>query len=628
MKNVRFIMIIFSLLLMSCEKYLDKAPNLGLSDADVFNNFNTVRGYLDLSYACFNDFSKWKTSDMGRPHLCQMSDEGSNPRNIYQMSTVFNKGNWLGSLTCPEVGWHPDNAGNIAGRVIPNAFFALRIVNNVITKSPLMSSLTVEQKNILLGQAHFFRAWFYFEIIRRVGGMPLLDKAFTPDYDFDEVRLTYQQSSDWAITQLDEAILLLPDEWPAAETGRVNKAAAYALKSMMELYAASPLMRNPFGSVEDNGYDIEYCKKAALYAKQTLEYIETTVPKHVMMSGADYKNIFYHSPNFVSDESLFYINSTGANRNTEPDLPIFWQNVAFSNRTGVHGQACVYPTQNMVDMYETINGYPVKLVGSNWVTTDPAFIQAKPFENRDPRLGMTILLPGEQFGSINNNPNYVCSWEGGRDVGPAQPPASTNLTGYMVKKWQWPSCVDTRLVNGDSGYGDNYYNCIMIRTTQVWLDYAEAMNEAYGPTDKNGYTYSAVDAINKVRERVGMNPVRSEYTSSKEIFRDRIRNERAVELMFENHRWFDLRRWLIAEKVFNPAGDPNPIKGAIVTATKVGKYVAKNKYTDIVLPGNVFSYQLKSVTTEIRVFQKKHYWYPIGKDEAYRFTKLQQNPGW
>jgi len=631
MKKYRIIMIIIvSVLSVSCEDYLDKAPELGLNDADIFNNSSTVQGYLDKSYNCINNFSRWNAQALQKAHVCQMSDEGTNPftnASAMPMAPKINKGTWLGASGAAEVGWDTSDVGNANGQglVIPNAFYALRIANRVIEKAPLMSSLSEEQKKGFLGQAHFFRAWFYFEIIRRIGGMPLMDKIFLADDDFDQERLTYQQSSDWAIAQLDEAIKLLPDEWPAAEIGRPNKAAALALKSMMELYAASPLMRNPVDKIENNGYDIERCKKAAEYARQTLDYIEKTVPKHTMMPGSAYKNIFYHSPNFVSDESLFYINSTGTDRET--DLAIHWQNIEFSNRKGTYGQAHVCPTQNMVDMYETKNCYPVKLVGSNWVTDDPEFKQATPFQNRDPRLGMTIILPGEQFGTISNNLNYLCTWEGGRDVEPVKKPNETNLTRYLVKKWQWPSSVVTRL-SGVSGYLDYYYNCIIIRTTQVWLDYAEAMNEAYGPTDKNVYTYSAVDAINIVRQRVGMGPVRSEYTTSKEKFRERIRNERAVELMFENHRWFDLRRWMTAEEVFNPSGDPYPIKGVKVTATAVGKYVAQNNYTDKVLPGNVFSYQLISILTEVRVFQKKHYWYPIGRDEAERFSKLKQNPGW
>lgn len=621
----------FPVLLVSCEDYLDKAPDLGLSDEDVFNNFSTIQGYLDQSYNCIKDYSRVDAMGTGNNHISQIGDEAVNPRPQGQMASTVNVGSWLGAANACEVGWGTADVGTNSANVIANAFYALRIANRVIEKAPLMSSLSEEQKNSLLGQAHFFRAWFYFEIIRRVGGMPLMDKVFSSDYEFNEERLSYQESSDWAIEQLDQAIQLLPDEWPASETGRINKAAAFALKSMMELYAASPLMNNPIGVIENNGYNIENCKKAAEYAKQTLEYIEQKVPKHDMMPGSEYQHIFYHSPNFVSDESLFYINSTGLNRNSGPaDLPTLWQNIEFSNRKGNKGVSHVDPTQNMIDKFETINGYPVKLVGNTWVTDDPDFDQENPFQNRDPRLGTTVIVPGEEFGTIQNNPNYLCTWEGGRDVEPAQKPVATNLTGYLIKKWQWPSSVNTRLPGGTAGYGDYFYNCIIIRTTQVWLDYAEAMNEAYGPNEKNGYPWSAVDAINMVRERVGMCDVRNEYTSGKEIFRERIRNERAVELMFENNRWFDIRRWMIAEEIFNLPGDPYPLKGVSVTATKVGKYKKKNDYTDKVLEGNKFSYELKDLTTEttVRVFQRKHYWYPIGKDEAFRYSNLVQNPGW
>lgn len=627
MKKYKLLVIIVSLFLASCEEYLDKAPEIGLTEEVVFNNFSTVEGYFNQVYTCINEYSTAHSQSEQYAHVSQLSDEAANPftNQNNSLKNNMNTGIWLNARNSIEVGWNTESVATVRGFVIPNAFYALRVVNRVIEKVPEMSSLTEAQKNALLGQAYFFRAWFYFEVIRRVGGMPLMNKVFLPDDDFDQERLTYHQSSDWAISQLDTAILILPDAWPASETGKPNKVAAYALKSMMELYSASPLMCNPVDKIENNGYDIARSKKAAEYAKQTLDYIENTVPKHKLMTGSSYTSIFYHAPNFISNESLFYINSTGFDN--QPNILRFWQNAAFNNKPGNQGSSQICATQNMIDKYETINGYPVKLVGNNWITDDPAFNPVTPFENRDPRLGMTIILPGEQFGTINTNPNYLCTWEGGRDIAPAQQPISSNLTGYLIKKWMWPSSVNTRL-STFNGFKDYYYNCVIIRTAQVWLDYAEAMNEAYGPTNKNGYNYSAVDAINMVRNRVGLASVRSEYTASKEIFRERIRNERAVELMFENNRWFDLRRWMIAEKVFNQAGDPYPIKGIKTTATAVGKYNNSNNYTDRVLSGNVFSYEVKDVTTEIRVFQTKHYWYPIGLDEANRFSKLKQNPGW
>lgn len=600
----------------ACEAYLDKAPDLGLSEQDVFSNFFTVRGYLDQSYNCFIDYSKWKNQLCNRAHLGQLSDECANPYTFTTIANYVNKGIWQANNSSTEVGWDATGAGSNAGLAIPNSFYGLRIVNKVIEKVPLMTNLTDDQKNQLLGQAYFLRAWFYFEIIRRVGGMPIIDKAYKPDDNMDQPRLTYQECTDWIVEQLNKAITILPDEWDDKEIGRPSKAAAYALKEMAELYAASPLMNNPVGVIDNHGYNIDRAKLAAQYAKECLEYIDNVVPQHKMMSGANYKNIFYHFPNFVSDESLWYINSTGANRNSTNDLPVFWQNMRFSNQTGNYGQPNVSVSENMVDKFETMNGYYVTLTPTGFVSNDPTFDPANPYKNRDPRFSTFIIYPGEPYGTYSNgSQNYLCTWEGGADL--QVQPGSMVRTRYLVKKWQWPESIILDRTD-KSGYSLYYYNCIFIRTTQVWLDYAEAMNEAYGPTTiPAGYTYSALDAINKVRNRVGMVNVRPEFTIDIPTFRNAIRDERAVELLLENNRWWDIRRWMIAEDLFNNA---NPIKGV--------KVIASNATTLKPNSGNVFSYQLMDVTEEIRVFQKKHYWYPLGKDEVNRLNNVKQNPGW
>ncbi|OQB29638.1 MAG: SusD family protein [Bacteroidetes bacterium ADurb.Bin174] len=619
MKHYKLILISMCIFALSaCESYLDKAPDAGTTEAEVFNNFMSVRGYLDKCYQCVVDYSYWKSQQLGRAHIGQLSDEGANSYTSTSMANKLNKGEWLNEKSIAEVGWEDAGIGSKEGSAIPNAFFALRIVNRVIERVPRMDNLTTDQKNQLLGQAYFFRGWFYFEIIRRVGGMPLLDKVFASDDNPNMTRLNYGESSDWIIEQLDEAIKLLPDAWPSQEMGRPTKAAAYALKSMAELYAASPLMNNPIDKVENNGYNIERAKKAAQYAKECLDYIENVVPKHKMMPKESYKNIFYHFPNFVSDESLWYVNSNGQNRNSPADLPIHWQNIRTSKRPGNYGQAQVSVSQNMVDKFETINGYSATLTESGWISDDPTFDPVKPYINRDPRFDAFVIYPGEQYGTFaDGSPNYNCTWEGGIDVVPAVKPVEMVRTRYMVKKWQWPESLKLdRSVN--DGYALYYYNCIHIRTTQVWLDYAEAMFEAYGATAKPaGYTYSAEDAINKVRNRVGMIDVRAEIVADPVKFREKIRNERAVELLFENNRWWDIRRWMIAEDLFSK---PNPIKGALVTASSATP-LAPN-------PDNVFTYKLIDIVEEVRVFEKKHYWYPLGFDEVNRYPNLKQNPGW
>ena len=143
------------------------------------------------------------------------------------------------------------------------------------------------------------------------------------------------------------------------------------------------------------------------------------------------------------------------------------------------------------------------------------------------------------------------------------------------------------------------------------------MNEAYGPnSDPNGYGLTAVDAINVIRNRVNMPNVRSEQTASKEVFRNKIRQERAVELMWENQRWFDLRRWMIAEEVFD-----KPIQGIRAYPPAGHRQVADKSTLD-------FDYEVIDLSTEQRVFGLRYYWYPVAQPDALNLTNYKQNPGW
>ncbi len=618
----RYINILVSLAALlcavSCEDYLDQAPDMGLDESDVFSSYESSRGYMDVCYEKIYDYSAAGAGSQGNylgvqyVHLGSMSDElGNNLQGGLGIPNL-NDGNWYDSNT-PEVSWEKK------GGVFDSAFQALRIASRIIEVVPQHASMTDQQRNELLGQAHFFRAWFYFEIIRRSGGMPNFMVLFDPTAgDFNQKRLNYGESSDLIIAELNQAIAMLPAVWDEANTGRVSKISAMALKSMVELYSASPLMQNKYNELNQiTEYNTDRARLAAQYAKECLDTITAEAPDCAMQEGGNYENVFYFNDSYRSPESLFYINSIGVSR--QITLFCHWQNTTMTNAAGNWGYSHSFPTQNIVDMYETKNGYPIVLNGRNWVTEDPEFkdvvntAAGNPYTIRDPRFAKTIAYPGEKWGKYGSNDYYVATWDGGREIDSR--PSHTNETGYLCKKWSWEGARD---INGDkSGYAAYRFNSIMIRTTQVWLDYAEAMNEVYGPTAKpDGYSYSALDAINKVRGRVGQSPVLDRFTKSKELFRDRIRNERAIELYCENHRMFDIRRWMIAESVLNSA---TPITGVRVVGTNVGADAPK--------AGNVFSYEKKTVINETRVFTRKHYWYPLPKDEVGRLY-IEQNPGW
>ncbi|MFI3305802.1 MAG: RagB/SusD family nutrient uptake outer membrane protein [Rikenellaceae bacterium] len=625
-----FALLAILLAMTSCEDYLDMAADQGLDENDVFSNYESTRGYLDVCYDNIFDHTAGAQGQyfgLEYTHIGIMSDElGTNAQ--YDYITDINGGNWYNTGR-PEVSWERSNG------TIDRAFQSLRIAGRVISVVPEQSTLTEEQKSLLLGQAHFFRAWFYFEIIRRSGGMPDFMKLFDPSIDnYDNMeRLSYAESTDLIIAECNLAIGYLPKVWDHANTGRVSGLAAMALKSWAELYAASPLMQNPTTITNHiTSYNTERAANAAKYAWEAIAAIETNTDIDDLRmyestsdsaSDPNYMDIFYHASGFMSKEALFGVNWTGSTRKTT--LFIHWQNSTMTARTGNWGYNHNFPTQNIVDLFETSRGYPITLGENGWETTDPEVTGGTPangflgkcYTDRDPRFNNFIVYPAEEWGvtgADETTPYYLATWTGGRELDSA--PSWDNETGYLGKKFCWESA--RKYLGADYGYTDYDFSGVIIRTTQVWLDYAEAMNEAYGPnSDPEGYGYTAVGAINKIRKRAGHCDVLAQYTTDKETFRERIRNERAVELLFENHRNFDIRRWMIAEELFS---GNYPIKGVNFTADTTSSTEPGSNTANYV-------YKSKDVLAETRVFERKHYWYPLPKDEVERMY-IAQNPGW
>jgi hypothetical protein len=670
-KYILYILIAITPVFFSCEDFLDAVAEVdGASEAVVFNDFQSARGYFDKVYNLVDDYQIYQNQGMNAHHLtAEMSDEGVNVRKVTTNMRFLNMGLWTQGDSYAETGWNDGNIEGDQGNVIPKSFYGIRICNRILEEIPRLEHLTEDQKNQLIGQAYFFRAWFYFEVIRRVGGFVLTDRKFYADDSGNMERLTYAESTDWMIKEsLDKAIKILPGEWEKSQYGRPTKSSAYALRSMAQLYAASPLMRNGIDRTDVyTDYDEDRVKLAAEYAKDCLEYLERNADQYDqrMMPGTEYKNIFYYDKTqYMSREMLWYSNNHGRNR--QADIRTYWQVYAMNRNTTIQGSGNTNPTLAMINKFETENGFPCELAGSTWKCEDPVWDSNVPFAKRDPRLYYFVMLPGEKFGNIasnhvtdaqiavsgrpaeqfadDRNVFYLATWEGGRETnaeigGGLQggPPQSQGR--FLIKKYHWPECV--RGNDLAANYNDNHFSCCFIRTTQVWLDYAEAMNEAYGPNGKpTGYQWSAVEAINMVRNRVGMPDVRNDFTADKLKFRERIRNERAVELLYECNRWFDIRRWMIAEQLF---ADPQPIRRARVTI-KQGYTTIDN---DILAPGSrayppgdtyaerqqamygaCFNYVEEPTPDEVRIFERKHYWYPMRKDEVDRYPAFKQNPGW
>jgi len=588
MKNITKYILIFwaSLLLWSCEDYLDIAPEQEVTPEDVYKEFNSFREFSDYLYFLRTDFRDW----FHRSWPAGISDEGSTTNTSWGYSFRLKQGDdWMGAAwyTTAEIGVDKGGDGQDGGKTMPqlgNSLLAIRHANICLQNFELLVDATQEQKDGLLGEVYYFRAFNYFQMIKRWGGMPKLDKVFTPDDDFDLERLTYQESTDWIVEDLDKAIGLLPNYRPVYEQGRITKGMALALKEMVILYAASPLMNADKGYT----YNSDRCIQGVAAAVEVLKLEQQGVYR--LLDWSEYTENFYSKTQPVTDEDIIYVHFATREKG---DM----KTGGVSHRFGGF-QFFVSPTQNAVDMYETTNGLPIDV--------DPDFDAQNPYANRDPRLASNIFLNGDLVATQGSKNYYFEPYIGGLDD-PTQAKVSGRRTprgGYMMKKF-WPPKLN-RYENAWTGW---YSPWVEMRLAQVYLDFAEMANEVYGPSGAvPGTALTALSAINTIRNRVGMPDVNSRYTGSKEDFRERIRNERAVELMFEGiHRWHDLRRWHIAiEKL-------DVLRRANITRNGDGTFVYDSAPLD----------DLYQVT-----FKERNYWYPLPKDDVYMLSNLKQNPGW
>lgn len=605
-----------------CEDFLDKSPNMGLSEDDVYKDYASMRGFMDRAYNFLDNFHSYQNCNNGRTHIGAISDEFASLFNSAE-SKVVNSGNWLSKEgTDFEIG----NGSNGNGTSIWKAYKGLRIVNRVIRDIDLVPGLTDGQRNELLGQSHFLRGWFYFQLIKRYGGMPVFDQLFVGDGDEDLPRKTYHESHDWMMTDIEKAVTMLPDVWDDNNTGRPNKVAAMAFKSMAQLYDASPLMQNDLASVQVMGYDKERAKLAAKSANDVLKYIKNhPETENRLMSKDEYTDIFYWKvPPYTQPEYLWYNrkqNTPGANYNANEGFTryvrAFWLSSEYAQGTGNDAASYNAPTQNMVDLYEKEgdDGFYYPIAHPN-----AKYDAQKPYEKRDPRFYNNILYPGNKWGAnASGAAQYITTYVDGNMYKTVVNNNFTNKrqqTGYLCKKFIWEGEDQWKKL-----YGLNRVITVFIRVSQVYLDLAEASFEATGSATAKveGCDYSALDAINVIRNRIGIGNVPVAIYNDEEAFRQAIRRERAVELMFEDHRWWDIRRWMVAHTLF---AEQYPIKGMQATPKNANHANVKDKST------LEFTFRVIDVVPEERVFEMKNYWYPFSMNDAASLNNLTQNPGW
>ncbi len=408
-------------------------------------------------------------------------------------------------------------------------------------------------KNRLKAEGKFLRAFCYGDLIKAFGGVPLILNVQNITDDLSVKRNTYKECLDQIIKDCDEAAAVLPSTSP--ELGRATKGAALALKARMLLYYASPL--------NNTTNEVTRWATAAAASKAVMDL-------NIYSLYPNYYRLFLDKAG--NNEVIFTNNYERPGRTHQTPWKLA-MSVA-PNPGGAWGGFS--PTQNLVDAYEMNNGKPI---------TDPTsgYNPQNPYVNRDARLDQSILRNGSSWkGTV------VQTWDGGNAAEPGN--GDRTKTGYGLRK-----LMDDKYLQAPDVYqgGDN--NWIYIRYAEVLLNYAEAQNEAVGP-DASVYA-----AINQVRQRAGQ-PALSGLSATE--MRDRIRNERRVELSFEEHRFWDVRRWKVGLTFFN-----GPV-------TKV----------QITNNGGNFIYNLQVL--ENRVYKEDFNLLPIPQIERNRNPNLSQNPGY
>lgn len=443
-------------------------------------------------------------------------------------------------------------------------------------------------RNKILGMCYFYRAWSYSELCRRWGGMPYLYAPLVADAQMDLPRLTMQETYEKAAVDCDSATMYLQNAIPPSEFPHPTRVAALALKSRVLLYAASDLARTE----TPNGKNL--WEAAALAADECLRAAEEN--NYALVEWANYYYMFKD----VKEEYYLKEVLLGRRQNIPWGADGYTQMIGRppGQLSGKYGNA---PNANFVESFEMTNGLPTN-------DSQSAYNPQNPYVGRDLRFYFNIMYNGATIAGKTlqiYNVDEATGSMGSLDlkITAGVPIMGYTLTGTYGNKWM-----------------GNTFNAALnvvwpyIRLAEVYLNYSEAANEAWtAPNQKyNDCLYSAEDALNKVRNRAQMPNINSKFLIQ-ELFRERVRNERRVELCYEEQRVYDVRRWLIGS-------DPQyrDIYGYYITKLKPG-------YDATLYPTG---YKYEKMLVKTRVFEEKHNLFVIKLDDTRIGPNFTQNPGW
>ncbi|MDT0675874.1 RagB/SusD family nutrient uptake outer membrane protein [Autumnicola musiva] len=535
--------------MMSCsEDILDTKPLNGYSDVDVFSDASLLRNYVNGAYGTFRTpFRDENTFTDG------LTDNAYNQHGSAEAQVRrYNQG---------EV--TRDNGESVTFSLWYHSYTYIRRANlffEQIQGSPINENELTTMK----GEMHFIRAYNYFQLLSWYGGVPLITDTFELGQDSYSVdRSSIEETVAFIVEELDMAISQLPSKSSVLD-GRASMEAAMALKGRTLLYAASPLFN-------ESGDQSKW--QAAMEANREVMDLSS-----VSLVDMDNWGPMFRGEN---DQEVIFRRQYSQQNNQGYGVNVW----LFPNSNG--GWATITPTQDLVDSFELVTSGELP-------EESPSYNPQEPYENRDPRFYETILYNGASFKDGTYDP-YLDKQEpdnqdlAGLDsrISPISP-HNASRTGYNFLKWSQPSVGE---FDGNTG------PYIFFRKTEFYLNYAEAQIEL-------GNEEEARNAINEVRRMREMPDIN---TSGQELMEE-YRNETRVEFVLEDHRFFDIRRWMIADEVLD-----DPAMGVEVFRLSDGS----------------FEYNYDFTTQANRQWVDRQYFLPIPFEEIQRSGgAIEQNPGY
>lgn len=530
--------------LSSCD-VLDLDPLDSYTEPVIFSDATLTEAYVTKFYT----YPKNGFNEMSHRYYCDEAMSNFNNSSAWQLE---------------QDGYTPDLMGFF--NMWKEYYTNIKNINIFFNNMANVEKIPEPDRSVLIGEATFFRAFFYMDLINHYGGVPLITRTFElDDPDMMVARNTYEECANFVVSEFDKAAKLLPVTQSGADFGRLTKGAALAYKARMLLYMASPL-NNPSNDKAKWQAAADACKAVLDLNQYQLD--------------SDYQGLFYNpqSPEIIF-QRLF---------DTEHGHWFNWYN----QPNGYLGWSYTCVLQEMVDSYEMEDG----------TMFDPAPYadpenpsSVNPWQNRDPRLHASVVCDGTNF--VNREVQYWVNEDGktGGLDSEYSPTENWNYSKshYSIRKFAGETISAPRAVRASNPW-------IYCRLAEVYLNYAEAKYML-------GEESTAKEYLNKVRARArgGKAGILPDITASGKELLQKIQHERKVELAFEEHRWYDVRRWKIAKE------------------TQTGQFhginiVRKADGTKL--------YSLKKL--QKRNYQDCHDLVPIPSSEIKKNDKLVQNPGY